>query len=626
MSQQNLLDDAQAALGQGNLEQAAELLKQASSADPLNLEVLQQRAVVQLQRGDTDSALALFRRILDIDGMQLSPWLNIGNIRLATGKLQEAVQAFEMAIKIDAGNALAYHGIGRALAHADEPARALPFLLKAAELDTSRADFQVWAGRVALMLGDHQKGWTLYSRAGAESNEDMGVRLEMALAAEKTHRLERALEIVESVSGEAAWERACRQKLSILSAMGDNRKVLDAIDEFGKPASDDQQAEWLSAKAVALNYLGQKEAAVEAIKQSLALNDTYPNAWQSRVFMDAASVSDQELARMEALIDSQETYGKALLCFAIAEALEGRDDLAGEIQWLHKGNAFKHQIAAYNHKGMEAAKDEMKRRFPDAESVVHSPEQAPDDFAPIFILGMPRSGTTLTEQILASHSAVKAGGESRAIRMAAENAKKQLGVAHEDAMYDLPRDEWVPVMRRAYLDFLAETDLDSGIITDKNISLFRHVGTLKMLFPKARFVVVRRHPLDVMLGAYKRIFNTGQHFTYDLDDLAQQLAHFDELVAHWQQACGIPMYEMHYETLVLEQERITRELLAFCELPFEQACLEFHKNTRQVNTASVNQVRQGLFTSASARYKRYGDLLDPFREALAKRQVAVPEE
>jgi len=137
---------------------------------------------------------------------------------------------------------------------------------------------------------------------------------------------------------------------------------------------------------------------------------------------------------------------------------------------------------------------------------------------------------------------------------------------------------------------------------------------------------VRRHPLDIMLGAYKRIFNTGQHFTYHLDDLAQQLAHFDELVEHWQTACGIPMYEMRYETLVQEQERVTRELLDFCELPFEAACLEFHKNTRQVNTASVNQVRQGLFTSASARYKRYGDLLDPFREALAKRQVAVPEE
>jgi tetratricopeptide (TPR) repeat protein len=626
MSQQNLLDDAQAALGQGNLEQAAELLKEASSADPLNLELLQQRAVVQLQRGDTDSALTLFRRILDIDGMQLSPWLNIGNIRLATGKLQEAVQAFEMAIKIDANNALAYHGIGRALAHANEPARALPFLLKGAELEPSRADYQVWAGRVALMLGDYEKGWVLYNRADASNADDMGVRLEMAHAAEKTHRLEQALAIVDSVSGEAAWVRACRQKLSILSAMGDSRKVLAAIEGFGEPVSDGQKAEWLTAQAVALNYLGEKDQAVAAIKASLAIDDAFPNAWQARVFMDAASVTDEELSRMEALIDSQETYGKALLCFAIAEALEKRGDLAGEISWLHKGNAFQHQVAAYNHKGMDAAKDEMKRRFPDADSVVHAPAQAPDDFAPIFILGMPRSGTTLTEQILASHSAVKAGGESRAIRVSAERAKQVLGVNSEDAMYDLPRDEWVPVMRQAFLDFLREDGLDSGIVTDKNIALFRHVGTLKMLFPKARFVVVRRHPLDVMLGAYKRIFNTGQHYTYHLDDLAQQLAHFDELVEHWQTACGIPMYEMRYETLVQEQERVTRELLDFCELPFEAACLEFHKNTRQVNTASVNQVRQGLFTSASARYKRYGDLLDPFREALAKRQVAVPEE
>ncbi|MDF1822766.1 MAG: sulfotransferase [Alcanivoracaceae bacterium] len=626
MSQQNLLDDAQAALGQGNLEQAAELLKEASSADPLNLELLQQRAVVQLQRGDTDSALTLFRRILDIDGMQLSPWLNIGNIRLATGKLQEAVQAFEMAIKIDANNALAYHGIGRALAHANEPARALPFLLKGAELDRARADFQVWAGRVALMLGDYQKAWTLYSRADAGSDPDMGVRLEMALAAEKTHRLEQALAIVDSVSGEAAYERACRQKLSILSAMGDSRKVLEALEAFGEPVSVNQKAEWLSVKAVSLNYLGEKDEAIRTIKESLALNDNYPNAWQSRVFMDAGSVSDDELARMEALIDSQETYGKALLSFAIAEALEKRGDLAGEISWLHKGNAFQHQIAAYNHNGMEAAKNEMKRRFPDADSVVHSPEQAPTDYAPIFILGMPRSGTTLTEQILASHSAVKAGGENRAISVSSENAKKILAVGTEDAMFNLPRDQWVPVMRKAFLDFLADSDLDSGVVTDKNISLFRHVGMLKMLFPRARFVVVRRHPLDIMLGAYKRIFNTGQHFTYHLDDLAQQLAHFDELVEHWQTACGIPMYEMRYETLVQEQERVTRELLDFCELPFEAACLEFHKNTRQVNTASVNQVRQGLFTSASARYKRYGDLLDPFREALAKRQVAVPEE
>jgi len=236
---------------------------------------------------------------------------------------------------------------------------------------------------------------------------------------------------------------------------------------------------------------------------------------------------------------------------------------------------------------------------------------------PVFIVGMPRSGTTLVEQILASHPMVHGAGELDYMRRIMQTLPERLGVQRPipecAANIDTALAERIA---EEHLQHLREHSASALRITDKTPSNFLRLGLIALLFPKARIIHCQRDPLDTCLSCYFLRFGQGQAFAYDLDDLGRYYRDCARLMEHWRRVLPSPLLEVPYEALVADQEGWSRRLIAFLGLDWDDRCLAFYRSERQVKTASVWQVRQPVYASSIGRWRRYAKHLGPLFAAL----------
>jgi hypothetical protein len=242
---------------------------------------------------------------------------------------------------------------------------------------------------------------------------------------------------------------------------------------------------------------------------------------------------------------------------------------------------------------------------------------------PIFVTGLPRSGTTLVEQILASHSAVTGGGE---LRFLLEEAYRLMGDPGRGFTRLAELSEGALAgFGRAYLDLLARAVPGAGVITDKSIQTHLVIGLVAKVLPWARILVVRRDPRDLGLSIYRNVFAPGTHlYAYDQADIAAYIATFEKMMAFWRAALPGRFEEIRYEDLVAEPEARTRALVAAAGLDWEEACLSFHESARQVATLSIQQVRQPIHGGAAGGWRRHAADLAPMIAALEREGVALP--
>ena len=253
--------------------------------------------------------------------------------------------------------------------------------------------------------------------------------------------------------------------------------------------------------------------------------------------------------------------------------------------------------------------------------------QGHDSAAPIFIVGLPRSGSTLVEQILASHSQVEGTAELPTL----------MRLAYSIGRYQPDHKEYPQTVRdlrgrdpkaygRQYLEEAATFRTTSQpFFTDKLPNNFSHVGLIHLILPNAKIINARRHPFDSCLGGYKQLFGKGQNFTYDMVDLAAYYRQYHETMKHWHRVLPGKVLDVHYEETVTDLEGQVRRILAHCGLPFEEACVRFHENTRAVKTASSEQVRKPIYTTALGYWRRYEEHLDIWRQELPDILEELPE-
>jgi hypothetical protein len=241
-----------------------------------------------------------------------------------------------------------------------------------------------------------------------------------------------------------------------------------------------------------------------------------------------------------------------------------------------------------------------------------------DTDVPIFVVGMMRSGTTLVEQILASHPLVYGAGERIELGLLASGLPRRLGVADEypECVRHLDRAT-VQAVATTVLQGLQERSDGARHVVDKMPLNFLGLGLIATLFPKARIIHCQRDPVDTCLSCYLRNFAASFTFTYDLQHLGLYYRQYERLMAHWRAVLPLPIFELRYEELTAEPETHTRQLLAFCGLPWDERCLRFHETERPVRTASMLQVRQPMYRSAVGRWQRYEKHLSPLLAALA---------
>ncbi len=360
--------------------------------------------------------------------------------------------------------------------------------------------------------------------------------------------------------------------------------------------------------------LGKFDEAMAHYDQAIGLKPDYAEAHYHRTDLKTFHAGDPDLAALEALVtENRLPPGKMLYVhFALGKALEDIGEYPGAFEHLLQANALKRRELPYDEPGYQRAFRTIAERFDEA-FLEQFAGMGDPSATPIFIVGMPRSGSTLVEQILASHPLVHAAGELKNLDRVVETLSDPDGrpIPYLSNHRNLDADG----LRRLghnYLVGLPTPAAGTTRITDKAPSNFFHIGLIRLMLPNARIIHTLRDPVDTCVSCFARLFAQGQSFSYDLAQLGGYYRWYHELMEHWRSVLPADvLLDVAYEDLVDNFEPQARRLIDFCGLPWDDRCLSFHQIGRPVRTASSVQVRRPLYRSSLARWRRYEAYLQP---------------
>jgi tetratricopeptide (TPR) repeat protein len=379
--------------------------------------------------------------------------------------------------------------------------------------------------------------------------------------------------------------------------------------------------------AHSLKSLGRQQEAVREYRAAIALKPDFGEAYWSMANLKVFRFEPAEVQAMEAQLRREDLTESADVHFrfALGKACEDAGDY--DRAWAHyeAGNRRKRPLVSYDPVGFESRHEQIAEVFSREFLERHAGEGFESD-APIFIVGLPRSGSTLIEQILASHSRVEGTLELPTLGEIAVSTGRYRRENREypGAVRELTSRDFRALGQRYIDETRIYRTTGRPNFTDKLPNNFSHVGFAHLILPNARIINARRHPLDSCLGSYKQLFGKGQHFTYDVHELGLYYRQYHETMKHWHRVLPGKVLDVHYEETVGDFETQVRRILAHCGLPFEEACLRFHETGRAVRTASSEQVRQPLYTRSLGTWRRYEKHLGAWREELADVIAELP--
>jgi tetratricopeptide (TPR) repeat protein len=399
--------------------------------------------------------------------------------------------------------------------------------------------------------------------------------------------------------------------------LGQHERAIGEYCELLEGAA--QPAELHLSIAHSLKTLGRGAEAVTEYRAAAAARRDFGDAWWSLANLKTYRFEDSEIEAMRAAQAAATTAGpdRYHLCFALGKALEDRGQYAESFRFYERGNALRRAASRYRpetHERNTSAQIEVCTSALFARH--HGAGAAAGD--PVFIVGLPRSGSTLIEQILASHSQVEGTHELADVpRMVA--ALRGRESADEDRYPAVLGQMSGADLRALGEKYLADTRIYRGgkpRFIDKMPNNFRHIGLIHLMLPNARIIDARREPMACCFGNFKQLFASGQEFAYGTDDIARYYRTYLELMAHWNRVLPGRVLRVQHEELVDDLEGHVRRILEYCGLGFEPACVEFWKTERSVRTASSEQVRQPIYREGLEQWRHYEPWLGPLRDAL----------
>ncbi|MFC1845281.1 sulfotransferase, partial [Thermodesulfobacteriota bacterium] len=362
---------------------------------------------------------------------------------------------------------------------------------------------------------------------------------------------------------------------------------------------------------------GKMDDAIACFRKALALKPDYAVAFRNLSLMVQYTEVDDDVLAMENLYkkrDLPDVY-RIDLGFALGKVYGNVKDYDKSFHFILGANQLKRKTYEYSIQEDRDLFARIKETFsPDFFASHHGPGFL--DRTPIFILGMPRSGTTLVEQILASHPLVFGAGELAILRNMINDMCTGKEVAEfPECMKDLGLDV-IKRMGKNYIKKIRKYSNEAEYITDKLPYNFLYVGLIKTILPAAKIIHCKRNPMDTCFSIYKNDFSGTHKYAFDLVELGQYYNLYSDLMAHWEKVLPGFMYTLRYEELIADQQNQTKSLLDFCNLHWDEACLTFHKTERTVSTASLAQVRQPIYKDSVELWKRYEKQLNPLKKVL----------
>ena len=602
----------------GNFKPGQQLIRQALALEPDNPDFNNNLGQALMESGDVGAALPAFERALKARQRFPEAHFNLANALVASGTFDQAEKHYRKAIRLRADYADALNNLGNLLRQRGDAIEAAQLFRKVVQLIPASppAHFNLALALQAQALYDEAV------RAFHRSLELDDASPQVWEALGHCHRQRGRLGDAE----EALKQALARQDHApaLLNALGvvqfAQNRVDDALVNFDKAlAIDDTLPMSLNHAGMAYSALGDRTAAQRYFERALDVAPGFGDAYRNLAELPRdASTTRALIERIEHQLASDEVSAEHRIEMHFARG-KLYDD---QSEFEHAFTAFK---AANDAKHADVRFDAMAQiRFIDAIIDVFNAEffAAASAFShtsemPLFILGMPRSGTTLVEQIVASHHAVFGAGELTFFPEHIPALRTRLDSGKPFPQCIVDRFEEIAGLAGRYLALLRQRGGDAARVTDKMPYNFLYLGVIRALFPRARIVHCRRDAMATCFSIYTRNLAGNHPYSYALDDLGAAYRGYERLMAHWGAVLPGPVIDVDYEALVSDPDRQTRRLIKALGLEWDAACLDFHRTERAVTTASQWQVRQPIYATAREHWRNYAQHLEPLRAALA---------
>lgn len=615
----------------GEYPRALELLQGLAGEQPDAPRVHLELGLALAALGRREEAIAALERAAKLQPTLPTVWLRMAGLLEAGGDRARAANAYLLHARtgmhdpqlMAAGEALSGGRLPEAERQLRDRLRAFPDDVAAMRM----------LAELAARVGRNEQALTLLERCLALAPGFAMARHNYALVLDRCNRHEDALVEVESLLAADADNAGLQNlKAVVLGKLGNYGSAIRLYQSILDRRPKEPRL-WMSL-GHALKTEGNTERAIVAYRRAIDLNPAFGGAWWSLANLKTVRFDAADIAAMQAQLQGGDLDDEQRLHFefALGKALEDAGDYADSFAHYASGNALRRTQLAYN-----ADQTSQRRRRAQAvytrEFLAERAGAGHDDPAPVFILGMPRAGSTLLEQILASHPQVEATMELPDIiaitRDLRARSPQPETTSYHDIVAGMDPGEFKALGERYIASTRVQRKQGRPFFIDKMPNNFAHVGLIHLILPNAKIIDARRHPLACGFSNFKQHFARGQAFSYDLADMGRYYADYVALMAHFDEVLPGRIHRVIYEEMVADTEVQVRALLDYCGLPFDGRCLRFFENDRPVRTASSEQVRQPIYREGLDQWRHYEPWLDPLKAALGPvldHYPAVPAE
>jgi tetratricopeptide (TPR) repeat protein len=649
------LSEAVALINSGHVDRAEAICRSAIGRNPDDINMVALLGAILLKSNQLNESEKYLRQAMRLAPSFAKPHEDLGHLLLQKAQPEEAIEVLKKATRLDPNSDHAFFNLGKALAMMGEGQEADKAFERSFELNPKRKKLALAAehqkegrweeaerlyrevlrddptnvdamrllGNIAMQTGRIFHAERLFRRAVSNAPDFAMANIDLGLALKKQSRLEEAIDqFRQALRLEPDNVQAHYLLGSSLSLAAQTYEAVKAYKKVLELAPKHSGA--MLGLGHVLKTVGQQEEAIEAYRNCIRHKPHNGEIYWSLANLKTYRLTDDDIHEMKSRVGDGDTPDEKVseesrvnFLFALAKAYEDRGDFGQAWEYYHQGNHCRRMMEVYDPVRDEVMNDEIievfNRDFLSENSGLGHPSAEP-----IFVVGLPRSGSTLIEQILASHSQVEGTSELPYIGSVATslNRNRADGINYPHAVREL-EEEHFKRLGRDYLE-LAQIHRTEGrpFFIDKMPNNFPSVGFIHLILPNAKIIDARRYPLDSCLSCYRQLFARGQSFTYDLTEIGEYFLQYHRLMDHWHDVLPGRCLTVQYEEVVTDFENQVRRLLEYCELPWEDACLSFYETERPIRTASSEQVRQPVYRKSVNFWRNYEDHLAELIEVL----------